>query len=86
MQDRERAVILLTQVYGYCSVVRALGLVLHDSEKLTMWTNLLKLNGVKLTIQEKDEVYTETYSEIGKMEKAASWAFKNKIDMFREMN
>jgi len=86
MNDREKAVILLTQVYGYCSVIRATGIILHDSEKLTMWTNLLKLNNVKLTISDKDEIYTDVYSEVGRMEKAAKWAFKNQIDMFKEFN
>ena len=86
MIDREKAIILLTQVYGYCSFIRATGLIMRDKEKMTMWFNLLKLCGVKLTLKEKDEIYQEVFENIGNFEKSAEWAHKHKIDMFKEFN
>ena len=86
LNNRESAIMLLTQVYWQSSFFRSTGLICTDAEKLTMWSNLMKINGVKLTIKEKDEVYTEVYSEMGKFQKASLWVNKHGIDLFKEMN
>ena len=84
INDREKAIMLLSQTYGYAAFCRSHGVVLHDQEKLNMWDNLLKLAGVKLTIKEKTELYDEVFEQQGKFERMTIWAHTNNIDLFKE--